>query len=186
MPPSPLPLPETPERVLRFWRDAGYDRWFSSDPAFDNVFRDHFMGAHMAAARGELDAWLETADGCLALLILLDQFPRNAFRGTAHMYATDPLARSVARLMRDRGFDQAFDQEMRAFCYLPFEHSENMADQDLSVTLFDALGGPFAPYARKHWEIVQRFGRFPHRNRELGRAMTPEEQRFLDEGGFAG
>ena len=113
MPTPPLPLPETPDRVLRFWRDAGYDRWFSSDQAFDNVFRDHFLGAHMAAARGELDAWLETADGCLALLILLDQFPRNAFRGTGHMYATDPMARSVARHMRERGFDREMDHVVR-------------------------------------------------------------------------
>lgn len=184
--PSPLALPETPERVLRFWRDAGYERWFGSDPAFDDVFRDHFLAAHMAAARGELDAWQESADGCLALLLLLDQFPRNAFRGTAHMYATDPLARFVARHMRERGFDQTFDQDMRAFCYLPFEHSEDMADQELSVSLFEALGGAFPSYAHTHCDIVRRFGRFPHRNRELGRDMTAEEQKYLDEGGFAG
>lgn len=181
-----LPLPETPERVLRFWRDAGYKRWFSSDAGFDRVFRDHFLGAHLAAARRELDAWLESAEGCLALLILLDQFPRNAFRGCAHMYATDPLARFIARHMLDRGFDRMIDEDMRAFCYLPFEHSEDMADQRLSLQLFDALGGPFPPYARVHAGIIERFGRFPHRNHELGRETTPEEQAFLDDGGFAG
>lgn len=138
-------LPESPERVLRFWRDAGYDRWFASDPTFDRIFREHFLAAHMAAARRELDAWLGTAEGCLALLILLDQFPRNAFRGTGHMYATDPLAVFVARHMLARGFDQAIDEDMRAFCYLPFEHAEDLADQDLSVRLFEALGGAFMP-----------------------------------------
>jgi uncharacterized protein (DUF924 family) len=185
-PPAPLALPETPERVLRFWRDAGYDRWFGHDAAFDALFREHFLGAHMAAARGELDAWLESADGCLALLILLDQFPRNAFRGTAHMYATDPLARFVARHMRERGYDQGFDVDMRAFCYMPFEHSEDPHDQELSVELFRPLGGAYPAYAETHRDIVRRFGRFPHRNRQLGRSTTPEEQRYLDEGGFAG
>ncbi|MGE7136747.1 DUF924 family protein [Luteibacter sp. NPDC031894] len=179
-------LPESPERVLRFWRDAGYDRWFASDPTFDRIFREHFLAAHMAAARRELDAWLETAEGCLALLILLDQFPRNAFRGTGHMYATDPLAVFVARHMLARGFDQAIDEDMRAFCYLPFEHAEDLADQDLSVRLFEALGGAFMPYARVHREIIERFGRFPHRNGELGRETTPDERTYLAEGGFAG
>jgi uncharacterized protein (DUF924 family) len=183
---SVLALPESPARVLQFWREAGYERWFTSDPSFDRVFRDHFLAAHLAAARRELDAWLDSADGCLALLILLDQFPRNAFRGTAHMYATDPLARSIARHMLAQGFDRSFDQAMRAFCYLPFEHSEDLADQDHSVSLFEALGGPFVPYAHAHRDIIRRFGRFPHRNRELGRETTAEEQKFLDDGGFAG
>jgi len=179
-------VPETAERVVRFWRDAGYDSWFTSDPAFDRSFREHFMGAHLAAARRELDTWLDTADGCLALLLLLDQFPRNAFRGTAHMYATDPLARFVARHMLDNGLDRELDHDMRAFCYLPFEHSEDLADQDTSMRLFEALGGSYLTYARTHRDVIVRFGRFPHRNRQLGRATTPEEQAFLDEGGFAG
>ncbi|SEN17233.1 Uncharacterized conserved protein, DUF924 family [Luteibacter sp. UNCMF331Sha3.1] len=183
---STLPMPETPERVVSFWRDAGYERWFSSDPAFDAVFHVHFLGAHMAAARRELDAWLDSANGCLALLILLDQFPRNAFRGTAHMYATDPLSRFVARHMLERGFDRELEHDLRAFCYLPFEHSEDMADQDESLRLFESLGGAFLSYARTHRDVIARFGRFPHRNRELGRATTPGEQAFLDAGGFAG
>lgn len=181
-----LPLPETTERVVRFWRDAGFDRWFKSDAGFDRVFSEHFMGAHLAAARGDLNAWRETAEGCLALLILLDQFPRNAFRGCGHMYATDPLARSIARHVLERGFDQQLDHEMRAFVYLPFEHSEDMADQELSVRLFDALGGAFQPYAATHRDIIRRFGRFPHRNGELGRETSPEERAFLEGGGFAG
>ncbi|KAF1005837.1 MAG: hypothetical protein GAK28_03058 [Luteibacter sp.] len=187
--PTPLPslaVPETPERVLRFWRDAGYYYWFAKDDTFDRVFRDHFLGAHMAAGRRELDHWMDSADGCLALLILLDQFPRNAFHGCAHMYATDPLARFVARHMLERGFDKVHDHDMRSFCYLPFEHAEDMVDQDLSVALFKALGDPFYPYALKHRDVIERFGRFPHRNQELGRITTPAEQKFLDDGGFAG
>lgn len=181
-----LPMPETPERVVRFWREAGYKHWFGSDADFDRVFRDHFLGAHMAAARRELDARLDTAEGCLGLLILLDQFPRNAFRGCAHMYATDALALFVARHLLERGFDREFDQDMRAFCYLPFEHSEDMADQRRSLELFNTLGGSYPEYAKVHAEIIERFGRFPHRNRELGRKTTPEEQKYLDDGGFAG
>ena len=181
-----LAPPETPERVLSFWRDAGYDRWFASDAVFDRLFRDHFLAAHMAAARRELDAWLESAEGCFALVILLDQFPRNAFRGCAHMYATDPLARFVARHMIQHGFDDQVDAGLRAFCYLPFEHSEDMADQRLSARLFGKLGGNYLSYAQVHHDIIERFGRFPHRNHELGRETTPEEQAFLDGGGFAG
>ena len=183
---APLPMPESPERVVRFWREAGLDRWFTSDAGFDRVFREHFMGAHLAAASRQLDAWMANAEGCLALLILLDQFPRNAFRGCAHMYATDPLARFIARHVLERGFDQQLDRDMRAFVYLPFEHSEDLADQELSVTLFDALGGAFQPYAATHRDIIRRFGRFPHRNGELGRETSPEERAFLDGGGFAG
>lgn len=181
-----LAVPETPERVLAFWRDAGYQRWFGSDEHFDRVFRDHFLGAHMAAARRELDAWLDDAPGCLALLLLLDQFPRNAFRGTAHMYATDPLARFVARHMIESGFDATFNRDMRVFCYLPFEHSEDMSDQHTSLALLRPLGEPYAGYAKIHFDTVERFHRFPHRNRELGRETTPEEQAFLDGGGFSG
>lgn len=183
---APLPMPESPERVVRFWREAGFDRWFTSDAGFDRVFREHFMGAHLAAASRQLDAWMANAEGCLALLILLDQFPRNAFRGCAHMYATDPLARFIARHVLERGFDQQLDHDMRAFVYLPFEHSEDLADQELSVTLFDALGGAFQPYAATHRDIIRRFGRFPHRNGELGRETSSEERAFLDGGGFAG
>jgi uncharacterized protein (DUF924 family) len=183
---APIPPPESLERVVHFWREAGFDRWFKSDAEFDRVFREHFMGAHLAAARRELDAWLGSAQGCLALLILLDQFPRNAFRGCGHMYATDPLARHIARHVLERGFDQQLDHDMRAFVYLPFEHSEDLADQELSVKLFDALGGAFQPYAATHRDIIQRFGRFPHRNGELGRMTTAAARAFLEGGGFSG
>ena len=172
--------------VIHFWRDAGPKQWFAHDPAFDARFRARFEAAHFAAARREFDAWADTAEGALALLILLDQFPRNAFRGSAHMYATDPLARRFARQMLDRGLDAQIEPELRLFCYLPFAHSEELADQERSVALTRLLGGDAVPHAEGHRDIVQRFGRFPHRNPMLGRETTDEEAAFLDSGGFRG
>jgi uncharacterized protein (DUF924 family) len=172
--------------VVAFWREAGAEAWFAHDEDFDRRFGERFLDLHHAAARRELDAWRERAESALALLILLDQLPRNVFRGSAHMFATDPLARDVAVEMLCRGFDQQIDPALRMFCYLPFMHSEAMADQERSVALFTALGGVGVKHAHVHLDIVRRFGRFPHRNRALGRATTAEEQAFLDAGGFAG
>ncbi len=174
-----------PQDVVRFWREAGPGKWFAKDEAFDRDFIARFHDAHMAAARRELDHWLDTAEGALALLILLDQFPRNAYRGTAHMFATDPLALSFARQAIERGHDQAIEPALRVFCYLPFEHSEALADQERSVALCEGVGD-YARYARIHRDVIARFGRFPHRNAVLGRATTVEEQAFLEAGGFAG
>lgn len=176
----------TPEDVLTFWREAGPVRWFGKDAAFDQRFTSRFHDAHMAAARRELDHWLDTADGALALLILLDQYPRNAFRGTAHMFATDALALNIARQALDRGHDTVMEEALRVFFYLPFEHSEALVDQQLSVALCAPLGGQYADYARVHLEVIERFGRFPHRNIVFGRETTPAEQTFLDAGGFSG
>jgi uncharacterized protein (DUF924 family) len=175
-----------PGDVIAFWRDAGPSRWFRKDDAFDRGFRDRFLAAHEAASRGELDAWTGTPDGALALCILLDQFPRNAFRGTPRMYATDARAREVARAAVDAGFDARADESLRQFFYLPFMHSERLEDQESCVALTSRIGEDSARYARMHRDIIARFGRFPHRNAVLGRATTPEEQRFLDEGGFGG
>ncbi|ANB16460.1 DUF924 family protein [Dokdonella koreensis] len=172
--------------VVGFWRDAGPERWFEKDAAFDAAFGARFGDAHFAAARREFDGWKATADGVLALLILLDQFPRNVFRGCAHMYATDPLARQVAGHGIAQGLDRAIDAELRLFCYLPFAHSEDLADQDRSVALMRTLGAEPLAHAEGHRDIVRRFGRFPHRNALLARTTTPEEQVFLDAGGFAG
>lgn len=185
MPPSQL-LTLQPDDVLAFWREAGPDRWFRKDEAFDNEFRARFLGGHEAAMRGELDAWAQDAAGALALLILLDQFPRNAFRGTPRMFESDAKAREIARLALEAGFDRATDTELRNFFYLPLQHSEALADQDLSVELTRKLGGEPLRYAIMHRDIIEKFGRFPHRNRVLGRTTTPQEQRFLDDGGFAG
>jgi len=138
------------------------------------------------AAQGELSDWTGTAQGALALLLLLDQFPRNAFRGTARMYATDAMARELADSAIAAGYDQDFAPELRLFFYLPFGHSEALADQERSVALSQDLGEPNISHANGHHDIIARFGRFPHRNPLLGRRMRPEEQRFLDEGGFTG
>jgi len=177
---------ETPANVVNFWRDAGPQQWFSKDAAFDRRFRERFFVAHMAASRRELDGWAATPEGALALLILLDQYPRNAFRGTGHMYATDALARRMAHEMIAAGFDCQIDTDLRVFCYLPFAHSEELADQQRSVEFHRQLGRPWLDHAKAHRRIIDRFGRFPHRNAMLGRDTTPEELRFLKQGGFAG
>ncbi|HLL17153.1 MAG TPA: DUF924 family protein [Rubrivivax sp.] len=170
--------------VVQFWQQAGAKRWFAKDDAFDAEFRDRFQEAHNAAARRELDHWAKNATGSLALLILLDQFPRNSYRGTAHMYATDGLARYFARRALDAAQDAEIDAHLRGFCYLPFMHSEDAADQDLSLRLQQQLGAN--EYAVSHRDIIRRFGRFPHRNHLLGRETTAEETAFLQEGGFSG
>jgi len=180
-----------PADILTFWRDAGPKRWFAKSDGFDASIRLRFEPAHHAAARGEYDGWIANADGALALLILLDQFPRNLYRGSAHSYATDPLASHFAAEALARGHDRRFEPPLRPFFYLPFEHSEDLADQDRSVALCEAMKAEtgeegFLQWAIGHRDVIARFGRFPHRNRALGRATTPEEQVFLDEGGFAG
>ena len=172
--------------VVDFWREAGPNLWFAKDDEFDRRFRERFLSLHEAAARGELGGWLATPEGALALLVLLDQFPRNAFRGTPRMYATDVMARRIADAAIISGRDRAVDKELSLFFYLPFAHSENLADQDRSVRLARRLGEPNLSHAKRHRNIIERFGRFPHRNPILGRTMRPEEQRFLDEGGYAG
>jgi len=183
------PRHETPaeaQAVVAFWRDAGPALWFAKDDAFDRRFRDRFLALHEAAARGELEDWGGTSDGALALLILLDQFPRNAFRGTPRMYATDPLARATADAAIAAGHDLAAALELRKFFYLPLGHSEDLADQARSTALCSRVDPIDAEHARGHYEIVRRFGRFPHRNPILGRVTTPEEQAYLDAGGYAG
>jgi uncharacterized protein (DUF924 family) len=172
--------------VTAFWRKAGADAWFEKNSAFDDDFRTRFLDLHYAAARRELDGWSEHAEGSLALMILLDQFPRNCFRRTGHMFATDPLARHFAAKAVAAGHDMELDEALRAFIYLPFEHSETMADQERSVALYEANCQSNLKWAIDHRDIIARFGRFPHRNPALGRETTPEEQAFLDGGGFAG
>jgi uncharacterized protein (DUF924 family) len=175
-----------PSDVLAFWREAGPSRWFRKDAAFDSEFRARFLDAYEAARRGELDAWAQDASGALALVILLDQFPRNAFRGTARMFESDTQAREVARRAVEAGFDQATEPDLRNFFYLPFMHSEHAADQARAVELARALGGEPLRFALQHCEIIRAFGRFPHRNAVLGRITSPAERQFLEDGGFAG
>ena len=182
-------MTETPTKALEvvtFWREAGDKRWFAKDDAFDADFRERFAAHYAAAARGELADWSQTPLGALALLLLLDQYPRNCFRSTPKMYATDELARQVARAAIEAGHDAAVEPRLRLFFYLPFGHSEGLADQEFCVALAERLGGESLRHARGHRDIVRLFGRFPHRNAILGRSMTAEEQDFLDKGGFKG
>ncbi len=172
--------------VTSFWREAGPQRWFKKDPAFDAAFRDRFLNLHFAAARREHDDWVDGADSALALVLLLDQFPRNVFRGSGHMYATDSLARLYARRAIAVGHDQQTATELRIFFYLPFAHSEDPHDQDLSIERHHTLGPEGEKHALGHRDIIQRFGRFPHRNAILGRESTPEETAYLHDGGFTG
>ena len=176
-----------PAEVVAFWRDAGPKRWFEKDAAFDDDIRRRFLALHEEAAAGKLSGWERSAEGTLALLILLDQFPRNMFRGQARAFATDPLARAIAAGALVRGFDAQAPDGMRGFFYLPFEHSENLADQERAVAFFKASGDDGGlKWAELHADIIRRFGRFPHRNAALGRATAPDEQAFLDAGGFVG
>ena len=173
-----------PIDIVTFWRDAGPTKWFRGGAAFDRECEARFYDAHFAAALRTLDAWIESPDGTLALLLLLDQIPRNIFRGTAHAYATDPLARDFARQAVAAGFDQKADPAMRLFFYLPFEHSEDLDDQEFSLRLHATLPGPDPDgWAKQHYEVIRRFGRFPHRNAALGRQSTPAELVWLREGG---
>jgi uncharacterized protein (DUF924 family) len=173
--------------VLAFWRAAGSEKWFKKDAAFDRDIRTRFLHTYEAAAAGGLADWESTPEGALALVIVLDQFPRNLFRGDARTYAADPLALSVAKRALARGFAHGFPAAERTFFYLPFEHSEHLADQERCVALFHATGdADLLKWAELHADIIRRFGRFPHRNAVLGRGTTAEEQAFLDGGGFAG
>ncbi|MGH6860997.1 MAG: DUF924 family protein [Phyllobacterium sp.] len=172
--------------ITGFWREAGPGKWFEKDEAFDDLCRERFLGDHYAAARREYEDWVETAEGGLALLILLDQFPRNFFRNTGHMFATDSLARLYAARALEKGHDLSVEQELRGFFYLPYMHSEDVEDQRRCVELCRQGSPANLEYAHDHFDIIQRFGRFPHRNTILGRTTTEEEQAFLDDGGFAG
>jgi uncharacterized protein (DUF924 family) len=177
----------SPESVLTFWREAGHDKWFKKDAAFDDAIRTRFLETYEAAAAEKLSEWERTTEGALALLIVLDQFPRNMFRGDARAFAADPLARAVAVRALERGFDRQTALPERQFFYLPFEHSEAMADQEKCCALFAATGDAnLLKWAGLHADVIRRFGRFPHRNIALGRATSPEEQSFLDADGFKG
>ena len=176
-----------PNDILGFWLGAGPAKWFKKVAAFDEAIRLKFEPTHHRAARGEYDAWAATAEGALALLLLLDQFPRNLYRGSGHAFATDAKARALARAAIERGFDRKVEPTLRNFFYLPFEHSEDLTDQDDCLALCAEAGvADDIKWAGVHREIIARFGRFPHRNASLGRVTSPEEQAFLDAGGFGG
>jgi len=178
---------KTPDDVIAFWRKAGRDKWFNRDDAFDAAIRDIFLATYEAAHAGKLNDWQDKPETALALAIVLDQFPRNMFRNDPRAWQSDPQARVVARHALEQGFDQQVPADLRTFFYLPLMHSEKMDDQLQCVALYEALGDENSlEYAKIHADIIDRFGRFPHRNRFLGRETTAEEQAFLDAGGFAG
>ena len=176
----------SPSDIIAFWSEAGPDLWFTKDDGFDRRFGELFQQAHDMAVRGELDDWRHTPGGSLALILLLDQFPRNVFRGTPRMYASDATALKVAAAAIEAGRDRHFDADLRLFFYLPFAHSEALDHQERSVALCGELGGESLAHAEGHRDIIKRFGRFPHRNSILGRQTSEDEQRFLDDGGFKG
>jgi uncharacterized protein (DUF924 family) len=181
----------TPQDLIDFWTTAGPKAWFRRDPAFDAALRNRFETVHLAASRGELDDWSQSSDGALALVLLLDQAPRNIYRGSAHAFATDGLAQAVAARAIDAGFDQDVVADLQVFFYLPFEHAEDPAAQRRSLALFEAHAARtgdqgYLRYARVHADVIARFGRFPHRNIVLGRTTTSDEASFLVGGGFRG
>ena len=169
--------------VLDFWfrGDETRKEWFQKDVAFDAEISRRFLGLHELGAQGSLARWRDSPRDCLALIILLDQFPRNMFRGSAKAFATDSMALAAARHAVEAGYDRSMSEVERTFVYLPFEHSESLADQEESLRLF--AGNPNYEWARRHWEIIRRFGRFPHRNAILGRESTVAEIEFLKEPG---
>ena len=176
------------DEVIAFWREAGEAKWFSRDEAFDAACRERFLATYEAAAEGDLAEWELSPKGALALLILLDQLPRNMFRGTRRVYATDPAALLTAERAIERGFDGEVEPELRRFFYLPFMHAEDLAAQERCVALHEAAGDvDNLKWARHHRDIIARFGRFPHRNAILGRESTEAERAYLaEEGAFAG
>lgn len=189
--PGPLPS-ETVARVIAFWfgepgsPTEGEPRkeWFVQDDAFDQAIAERFTEEMDAAADGRLDGLMDTPLGCVTLVILLDQFPRNVFRNSPAAFACDQKARTVTRHALERGFDAEMKAVHRLFLYLPLEHSECLSDQDVSVELFRQLGNAeWLDYAIKHRDLIARFDRFPHRNAVLGRTPTAEEEAFLKENG---
>jgi len=176
---------ELAERVLSFWFGTGEDEyreiWFEKDPEFDREIAEKFAADREIAAAGGYDAMADTPDGALALIILLDQFSRNLLRGDSGAFASDPKALAIAKIAIGNGFDLTMPLYRRSFFYLPFEHSESLADQDRGVELFTALADKIMlEYMINHRDIVARFGRFPHRNEVLGRESTTEEIEFLE------
>ena len=187
-PALPTPLDPLAGEVLAFWfgeePHQSREAWFRKDDAFDREIRERFAAALAAGIAGAFGEWCTSAKGSLARVVLLDQLPRNAFRGTPGQFDGDPGALATAIDATDRGFDRALDAHERSFLYMPFEHSERLDMQDRSVALFTALARDTGvdaplPWAEKHRDIIRRFGRFPHRNALLGRASTPGEQQFL-------
>lgn len=176
-----------PQTIVDFWREAGPERWFGKDAAFDETIRQRYGDLYEMAARGELDHWAENANGALALIILLDQFPRNMFRDTPLAFATDGKALAIARQALSRGDHEIVAEDVNQFLAMPFMHSEVHADQEACVAWMERIGDERnVAFAEEHRDIIAKFGRFPHRNAILGREPAEAEKAYLDQGGFAG
>ncbi|GGB38978.1 hypothetical protein GCM10011316_08760 [Roseibium aquae] len=172
--------------VLDFWWRAGSAKWFQQDDAFDDLCRERFGPAVDAALEGKLDHWTQSPSGALALILLLDQLTRNIHRGTPDAFAGDALALKIADQAIAAGYDRAFPPDVRVFFYLPFEHAEDMAAQERAVDLCRALDHTqYYHFALVHMDVIRRFGRFPHRNKVLGRTPTPAEEAYLADNGFS-
>lgn len=182
---------EAIQAVLSFWFGKELKprkEWFTKNPAFDAEVRSRFLSLHEQAIAGQLDSWRNTPEGSLALILLLDQFSRNLFRGQPQAFASDPQALAVAQHAIAQGFDQQVPLIQRVFFYLPLEHSENLAHQAESVRLFQQFENvpelkDYYDYALRHQVVIAQFGRFPHRNEILNRPSTPEEVEFLQQPG---
>lgn len=175
-----------PQTIVDFWRDLGPERWFARDDELDATIAQRFGDVYERAAAGELDGWADEPNGALALVLILDQFPRNMFRGTPRAFETDAKALQLAKAALARGDHYHVGEDVNQFFALPLMHSENLEDQEACVRWMGEIGEENVPYAEEHRDIVARFGRFPHRNTILGRATTSEEQAFLEGGGFSG
>lgn len=178
----------SPEEVLEFWlQETGPEGWYQGGDALDNTIKSKFMATWEQAVAGELDSWECSPSGTLALLIVLDQFPRNIFRGDAAAFASDAKALALAKKAISKGFDKDIPEPERQFFYLPMMHSENSADQDMSVRLImlNMSGGDHLKHARVHRDVIRKFGRFPYRNEALGRDSTQAEADYLANGGYA-
>ena len=169
------------EEVLRFWFGQDPKRWFEKNATFDAEIRARFLGLYEALSSNQ--DWLSPARDCLARILVLDQFPRNMFRGTPRAFAADPLALAAAKHAVAQGYDRDLLAVEKQFVYLPFEHSESLADQQRACELMRPLGEDLYDWAIRHQRIIERFGRFPHRNEILGRKSTPEEIEFLKQPG---
>lgn len=176
-----------PEDVVSFWELAGETRWFFKDAAFDGALKVHFGTALAEARQGAFDHWGETPEGALGLVLLLDQMPRNIYRGSPLSFAADPKALALAKSWIAKGYHQRLVPPLAQWLIMPFEHAEDIDAQNRAVALFQTMGlSDMVYWAKLHRDIIVRFGRFPHRNAVLGRASTPEELAFLKAGGFAG
>jgi len=177
-----------PSDILNFWASIGSEGWWMKNDDVDNEIKQRFGETHTQATSGKLDHWAKTPDGALALIIVLDQFSRNMFRGSAKAFAQDEKALEIAKTAIEQGLDKQARTDLMVFFYLPYEHSENIAEQEISVQLQHSIreDEESLKAALEHREIIQRFGRFPHRNTVLGRHTTPAERAYLEGGGFKG